>query len=468
MRLNDWSKMNDVKGKRVTVVGLGEHGGAIGNILWLHKQGARLVVTDLKNAEQLAESIKMVGQDKGIEWVLGEHRAEDFTRADLVIINPGVPRNLPFLLRARAAGVPVEMDSSLFFRWFDRRRIIGVTGSKGKSTTTTAIAALLGIPAIGIEGTSPLLQLEQLNNDKKVVFELSSWRLEPLAAQQISPGTAIITAIYRDHLNTYASWEEYMDVKKIIVKWQQPTDRAILNFDDERLRAWSTKLISQVISYSIKDYKTRGIFIKHNHVMVRELKGEERLMDTDELPARYEHEIRNLLPAIYLAWQQGMNKEQIIGALRKVRLLPHRMETVAVIGKVEFINDSAATMPDATIAALAALQGKTIVHILGGNDKVLEFAPWAQQEAIANVRHIIWLPGTATEKMAQAYERAGGRSQAESATDMADAVRRAAQIAQAEDIVLLSPGATSFSSFKNEFDRGNKFKEAVRNLQKHA
>lgn len=454
----------DLQGARVTVMGLGEHGGALGNIKWLHDQGARLVVTDLKSPTDLQASIRQMGDVSDIEWVLGKHREEDFTKADLVVMNPAVSRHSPYIELARARGVRVEMDSSLFFQLFDKKRIIGVTGSKGKSSTTTAIGQVLGIKTIGLEGTSPLASLKDLGKEDQVVFELSSWRLEPLQARAMSPGTAVVTSIYRDHLNTYDSWEQYIETKKTLVRYQGKGDLALLNFDDEILRGWAKDLDCEVASYALQDYQTRGIFIRGDKIIVRWSAQEEIIMTVKDLPMRYAQEVRNLLPAIFLAWQKGMPKEKLKLAVQQIKALPHRMEAVAVIDGVEYINDSAATMPDATMAALEALSEKRIIHILGGNDKELDFTRWAAKENQTNIKAMLWLPGNASEKMRQAYQAAGGRHTSEKVQDMAEAVERAAGLAEPGEVVLLSPGATSFGSFKNEFDRGNRFKAAVNKL----
>lgn len=457
-------RVADLKGTRITVMGLGEHGGALGNIKWLLSQGAQLVVTDQKSRADLQESIQQVGDIPGIEWVLGRHREKDFTETDLVIMNPAVNRRSPYLELARARGVRIEMDSSLFFQWFDKKRIIGVTGSKGKSTTTAAIGQVLGIKTIGLEGTSPLASLNKLGNKDRVVFELSSWRLEPLQGREMSPGTAVVTSIYRDHLNTYDSWEHYIETKKTLVKYQETGDLALLNFDNEILREWAKELDSEVGSYSLKDYQTKGIFISRDQIVVRWPTKEEIIMTLKDLPVKYAHEVRNLLPAIFLAWQQGMPKKKIRLAVQQVKVLPHRMEKVAVVDGVEYVNDSAATMPDATIAALDALRAKRIIHILGGNDKKLDFTRWAEKESQANIKAMIWLPGNASENMRRAYQAAGGTQPSEKVQDMTEAVKQAADMAETGEVVLLSPGATSFGSFKNEFDRGNRFKTAVDDL----
>lgn len=464
---NKIQNIEDLKGAKITVMGLGEHGGGIGNIRWLLQQGARLVVTDLKKESELEKSVKKITDgNEEIELVLGEHREKDFTKTDLVIKNPAVPRTSRYLELARSSGVQIATDSSLFFQWFDRSKIIGVTGTKGKSTTTAAIATILDLTMTGIEGTAPLPALGKLKKNDEVVFELSSWRLEPLADLQLSPGTAVVTSIFRDHLNTYNSWEEYVETKKIIIQYQKPEDWALVNMDDPILRTWEKDIAGMVISYSLGDYGREGIFIMDKAIVIRQRGKETDILSVNDLPVEHDHERRNLLPAIWLGWHRGMASAEIKQAMSKFHPLPHRLESLGAVNGVEYINDSAATMPDATIAALSALRNKSIVHILGGNDKELDFKEWAEAEAGAQVKRLIWLPGNASAKMEAAYRDAGGNQVCIPAADMTRAVALAARVAVAGEVVLLSPGATSFGSFKNEFDRGSRFKKAVRDLSR--
>jgi len=460
----------DLKNKKVTVAGLGLHGGALGNIEWLYEQGAILTVTDLKTEEELAKTVEKLKKFPELTLILGKHRDEDFTKADLVLRNPAVPRTSKYLKLAQAAGVPIEMDSSLFFEFCPSTNIIGVTGSKGKTTTASAIAALLkaNYPqtvAVGVDGVSPLGELKSIQPDSPVVFELSSWRLEPLDERKISPPVGVVTSLFRDHLNTYSSFEEYIEIKKVLVKYQNKDGVAILNSDDERLRSWKNDLPGKILWYGLEDRGAEGIFVRDSRIYTRLNGAEQEVCALKDVPFESAHEQRNMLPAILIARLHQISIPDIKTELARLTPLPHRLEIVRQLSGVKYINDSAATMPDATIAALKAMQGKPLVHILGGSDKALLFEELAEEEKKAAIRALIFLPGTATERMQkEILEGFGEKPAVYTVKTMPEAVQKAREVAQAGDTVLLSPGATSFGLFQHEFDRGDQFRALVRAL----
>jgi UDP-N-acetylmuramoylalanine--D-glutamate ligase len=463
----DYTRLRD---KHVTVMGLGLHGGALGTIKWLHKQGAKITVTDLKTEQELAGSIEQLNKYPGIKLVLGQHQEEDFTGANLVIRNPAVPKDSAYLQAARRAGVPIEMDSSLFWQYSPSRDIVGITGSKGKTTTAYAIATVLQASdpeavAVGIDGVSPLGELTNVKQSSPVVFELSSWRLEALDAHQLSPPTAVVTSIYREHLNTYRSFEEYIETKKVIFKHQQPYEITILNWDDQHIREWTDAVPAKLYWYSLQPLPAEeGIYIEDEVVRARLRNQVNDIFSTDVLPFHAEHEQRNLLPAILIGLLRNIPVPTIQQAIESIKRLPHRLEIVRRLDAVTYINDSASTMPDATIAALHALKTQSIVLIVGGGDKGLVFDGLAEKIAAANIRALIWLPGTATKRM-QKIINPTTPAKIVSASDMQSAVQQARQITRPGDIALLSPGATSFGLFQHEFDRGNQFRAAVQQLQ---
>ena len=465
--------METLRGKKVTVMGLGLHGGALGTIEWLYSLGADITVTDMKTQTQLAPTLEKLRPYPNIRYVLGQHNETDFMGADMVIRNPSVPRTSPFLLKARENNVPVEMDSSLFFEYAPTEDIIGVTGSKGKTTTANAIAIVLKhfrpeAVAVGVDGVSPLGKLPEINKGAPAVFELSSWRLEALRERALSPKTAVVTSIYRDHLNTYDSFADYIEVKKSILLSQGKEDVAILNGDDVEIVTWRTQVPGRLYWYSVTDLPTGdGIFLRDGQVIIRQADKETVVMGADMLPLQSAHEKRNLLPAILIGYLRGMQPDELTKAMALVHRLPHRMEIVGGFDGVTYINDSAATMPDATIAALQSLQGKSVVHILGGSDKALEFGELAVALGKATIRALVWLPGTATEKMKGLILSQVPGVPTYDAVSMESAVALAKQATKAGDIVLMSPGATSFGLFLHEFDRGDKFRVAVRNLKQN-
>lgn len=457
--------------KRITVAGLGVHGGAAGNVRWLADQGAIITVTDLRSAEELAPSLAKLENLSNIRYVLGEHRESDFTNTDLVLQNPAVRRDSPYLQAARRAGVPTTMDSSLFFKHSPTRTIIGVTGSKGKSTTVHMIAKLLrlkyaNVITIGNEGTSPLAALPLLDAHSIVVFELSSWRLESLGEHHLSPQTAVVTSLYPDHLNTYDSFDHYLDAKQNIVRYQHIDDRALLNYDDELVRSWQPHVRARGAWFSLQNsIPDRGICVDRGMLTLVTARGTIPLFSINDVNVKSEHEQRNILPAVYLAFMSGVRTESMRLCLTKSGGLSHRLETIRSLHGITFINDSAATIPEATTAALHALKDRHIVLICGGSDKKLNFEIFGRAVANAHIRSFIFLPGDATEHMQHAIRAAYRQPPSMiQAVDMPDAVARACEVAQENDVVLLSPGATSFGLFQHEFDRGNQFRAAVGQL----
>lgn len=463
--------MYALKDKRVTVVGLGLHGGAVGNVRWLHGQGAKLLVTDLKNEHELASSLEQLRDLPDITYVLGQHREHDFTTADLVLRNPGVPASSTFLIAARKAGIPVEMDSGLFFTLTPTKKIIGITGSKGKSSATNAVAHLMQlvfghVVTIGIDQTSPLLALSSLTPRDLVVFELSSWRLEALREHHISPPTALVTSLYPDHLDSYDSFTDYVATKKTIMRYQGTRDQVLLNYDDAAVREWSRECPGQLIWFSLgEDIPDHGIFVRRGMVTIQGGRGTIPLFPLARIPSTSEHELRNVLPAIYLAFNAGARVSSIELHVSHLERLKHRLEKVRAARGISYINDSAATIPEATIAALKTLGDQHVVLILGGSDKRLVFDELAHVLCGIRVRALVFLPGSATERMRRVVLSAyASPPPTLDAATMREAVAVATRLAEPGDIVLLSPAATSFGQFKHEFDRGDQFRNEVKSL----
>jgi UDP-N-acetylmuramoylalanine--D-glutamate ligase len=367
------------------------------------------------------------------------------------------------------------MDSGLFFKEIGSSRIIGVTGSKGKTTTSHAIATLLArqepdIASVGIDGVSPLGKVEDLRaKTGSIIFELSSWRLEALDEMQVSPATAVVTSLYHDHLNTYESFDDYIKTKQVIFRYQTAADRCLLNADDPFIRRWRALVPSRLFWYSVHDLKEgEGIFVRNGTIMIRlfDKSGvvNHSLFAWDALPLPSLHERRNLLPGILLAFLTGAQVPAIQQQITRITRLPHRLELVKTIRGIRFVNDSAATIPDATMAALDALGATPIVHILGGGDKQLDFEALAQREAKAQIKALVLLPGTASAKMKEQLLKSKRYPEIREVSSMPEAVETASHLATAGDTVLLSPGATSFGLFQHEFDRGDQFREAVKEL----
>lgn len=436
----------DLKNKKIIVMGLGLHGGGLEAIKWLVKQGAEVLVTDLKTRTELAESLKQL-KNLPIKYVLGKHRTEDFKNIDIVIKNPAVPENSPYLKIAKKNKVLIETDISLFLQEIGLdRRVIGITGTKGKSTTTSLIGEILKqkYPEIIIAGNirvSPLKFLSKKITPKTlIVLELSSWQLAGIKNLKYSPHIAVLTNIMPDHLNKYKSMKEYIADKEIIFKYQKPGDILIANKDNLKLKQVIKKARprAKIIWFSKKDLKNYKLKIIG------------------------EHNIENAAAATAAAAIMKIPPTIIKKTIENFIGLDSRLQFVKESRGVKYYNDTTATTPEATIAALKSFPAQKIILIAGGADKNLDFNQLGQ-EVKKRVKKLILIKGTANSKIKRALKKAGYDKEIKEASLMIQAVKQAQKSSQKKDIILLSPACASFGLFKHEFDRGNQFVKAVRN-----
>ncbi|MBU2540012.1 UDP-N-acetylmuramoyl-L-alanine--D-glutamate ligase [Patescibacteria group bacterium] len=485
---------NLFKNKRVTIMGLGLHGGGAGVAKFFYEQGAEVLVTDLKTKEQLEKSLKKL-RKFNIKYRLGEHKEEDFINTDLIIKNPAVPQSSRYLEIARNNKVSITTDINIFFE-LSRAFAIGVTGTKGKSTTATLIYEILKSKSrntilAGNIGVSPLEFLDKINEKSKVVLELSNFELEDLKK---SPQIAVITAIYPDHLDRYGSYEEYIESKKPIFKYQKPTDFLILNYDNPQVRNFEKDANSNIYFFSNnfylkRDKKNPGCFIEDNNVFFAN--ETEPIFNIEEIKLPGEHNISNILGAVTVAKILKIPNKNIKKVVSKFGGVSNRQQVIAQINGVKYINDTTATMPEAVIQALKTIKGEDsqsrIILIAGGQDKKLEYKELAK-EIIGKVEKLVLLPGTASEKIKRELFNIKPNFKVISVESMVGAVKEASLGIQNKDIILLSPAAASFTPlgvikrktkkedkalkpltgfnlFKNEFDRGEQFIKAVKKLK---
>ena len=459
-----------MKGKKITVMGLGLHGGGIGTVRFLSEIGAQVVVTDLKSKEELAPSLKKLAGLKNVTYVLGQHWPEDFKKVDMVIKTPPVPWTNKYIKMALESNVSVEIDSSLFFK-FCRNLIIGVTGTKGKTTTAHLIYKILeaaGISAVevGVSQISVLDKLKDLKKDSVVVFELSSWRLSALGKHKLSPQIAVITNIFPDHLNYYKSMEEYIKDKKNIFLYQNRKDSSVINGDNAIMRQFEGEIKSQLIKFSKnKVSKGKSVGIDNGIIYFSDGIDERKVMEVREIKLRGEHNLENVLAAIAATCAAGVKLEIIRKVILEFEGIPNRLELVREVNGVKFINDTSATTPEAAIGGINSFS-EPIILIAGGSDKNLDMTTFAKIIR-DKVRKVIFLKGPATDKIISAIKEMDNNS-ANSEFKIVGSMEEAVMLAQKEtekgDVVLLSPGAASFGLFTNEFDRGDKFREAVNRL----
>lgn len=438
------------KDRRVLILGLGQfpQGSGVSAALLFAKLGAKVTVTDLKNAKDLGDNVRRLKKFKNVRFVLGRHDLKDVRDSEFIVPNQRVRQNAPEIKLACKLGVPTQTEIALFLNRCPAT-VIGVTGTRGKSTTTALIAYILkqGKRRVWLGGNilvSPLTFLSKIKKNDIVVLELSSFQTESLAdARPVD--IAVITNIKRDHLNAYADMGEYAEAKAQIFRNQTPKQTVILNADDAYGREWMKEAPSKVLSFGSK-----------NKLPIK----------SSELFLIGEHNIQNAIAASLAAKVAGASAAQIKQGLKTFKPLPNRLETIRVWRNIRFVNDTTATTPDGTIAAIEALQSghHHLWLIAGGADKELRYLDFAEIIAKHHPRvHLLLLPGDASEKMKKSL--GGFREHVHPVKDLREAVELARRSAIPGDAVVLSPGAASFNQFKNEFERGEMFVELVKNLK---
>lgn len=472
---------SDFLGARVLVMGLGLHGGGLSVARWLLKRGATVRVTDLKKKSQLAPTMARLPKTRRLTFTLGAHRHADFRWADMVVQNPGVPRESPYLVTARRANATVENEATLFFKLVGRERIVGVTGTRGKSTTAALSAAILKTvyPNTVLGGniaTAPMFAVVDrvLSFRAPVVLELSSWHLENLGEQRLSPHVAVVTNVMPDHLNRYRSMAAYAAAKRQIVANQRDGDFVVLNWDNPWTRKLAAACRGTVVACGATDtgkipevYGRRTLYWCEGRARVR-------VASRGDWQIPGAHNLSNILAAVAVSELFGVPAGAIRKALRAFPGLPYRQQYVGSVNRVRYVNDTTATTPEATIAALEAVgagkrkNDRRLVLIAGGSDKGLppeSFAALARAIR-ASCKAVVLFSGRGSERIGFELERGNAvLSVVSNVQTMAEAVAAAQTFAEPGDTVLLSPACASFGLFQHEFDRGDQFNVCVRSSQ---
>jgi UDP-N-acetylmuramoylalanine--D-glutamate ligase len=450
------------------VIGLAREGLDLTRFLIAH--GASVVVTDQKPAEQLQEAMAQLesgtltpalsqrerGSPGPVTYRLGGHSVDDLDGIDVVYASPGVPPEHELLQAASARGIQVSSLVELFFALCPAP-ILGVTGSAGKSTTTSLIGDMFVAAGrdvfVGGNIGRPLLgKLDQMSTSSWVVMELSSFQLESL---RVSPHISLVTNVTPNHLDRHSSMESYWEAKGQILAHQTATDWAVLNADD----AWTLRYRprGRALFFSLEGV-VDGAYLAGDHLM---LLGEP-LLDVAEVPLRGRHNLANVLAAMASAHAASIDRPAMQAAVRAFKGVPHRLQTVAERDGVLFVDDSIATAPERSIAALRAYD-EPVVLVAGGRDKHLPMEAWADLIA-RRVKHVVLL-GEMSELVARALQASDPSFTAISrAASMDEAVDQAARVARTGDVVLLSPGGTSYDMYRDFEERGHDFARAVGEL----
>ncbi|MFA4936716.1 MAG: UDP-N-acetylmuramoyl-L-alanine--D-glutamate ligase [Patescibacteria group bacterium] len=453
-----------LKNKKVLVVGLGLQGGGVSTVKWLVEQGAKVTVTDLKTKKQLIRSVRSL---KGcpVVYRLGGHNLKILKGQELIVQNPAVPNDSKIIKAAVTQALPIENEASLFFK-FCLAPIIAITGSKGKSTVTAWLGKIFSsynkktVVAGNIKDRLMLDELPHVKPNTPVILELSSWHLEGLSRWRLSPQVALITNILPDHLNRYRTIDDYVKAKTNIFKFQKKNDLVVLNYDNQVTQRLSRKISSRLFWYSTTHIVANGCYIKKGYVYYCYHGKSQKIYSVKSIKLLGQHNLSNALAVTTLAKVAGMPTKFIRQGIKEFKGLHSRLELVASKHGVKYYNDTTATIPLATLAALDSFKQKSITLIAGGADKKLDFCTLAKQIK-KQVNKLILLPGTATDKLKRELSP---KYQFYLVNSMRQAVKLAARVTPNGGVVIMSPAAASFGLFVNEWDRGEQFIKSVKLL----
>lgn len=452
----------EVAGKKVLIIGAARSGVACAR--FLAARGARVVLNDRQPIEQWsAEAIALKAE--GVGCMSGELPMWLLDQVELVVMSPGVPSKIIPARYADRAGAEVIGEVELASR-FLRGRIVGITGSNGKTTTTTLIGEILknaGLTAqVGGNIGTPLVSMVDTSREEGwTVVELSSFQLETIV--NFHPSVALVLNVTPNHMDRYETFVDYAAAKHRIFRNQTSDDVAILNADDETVSSWVKGLCAHTVQFSVRRELAEGLFLRNGQEIVSRTKdGERVLIMRDEMKLRGLHNVENVLAAMAAGLSCGTAPDSMRETVKNFESVEHRLEFAEEVNGVSFYNDSKATSVDATLKALEAFADEPgkVVLILGGRGKQAPYSPLIPLVR-SRVRKLI-LIGEDAETI---EKEIGGETQTERASDMPDAVRRAYEASVTGDIVLLAPACASFDMFKSFEHRGQVFKSEVARLR---
>jgi UDP-N-acetylmuramoylalanine--D-glutamate ligase len=450
----------ELRGKRVLVVGLARTG--VATSLFCAARGANVTATDARTEKAIGDVLSQL-RTAGVHLELGGHREETVLDQDLIIPSPGVPADVPLLKSARAKGITIWSEIELADRFLNGR-LIGITGSNGKTTTTSLIEHILrsaGISTIlaGNIGTPLISRVEETNDASVTVVELSSFQLELI--DSFRTNISVFLNLTPDHLDRHHTLDEYGAAKARIFENQTETDSAVLNADDPATTKYAPAK-PQVFWFSRKQRVAQGAFVRENEIVFRRDGKEETLLKLQDIPMAGAHNVENVLAAVAATRLAGADASAIAKGVRSFSGVEHRLEFVAEIGGVRYYNDSKATNVDATLKALDSFPGRILV-VLGGKDKGSDYT--GLQKSLREKTILALLIGAAAEKI---EKQIAGSVAIERAGTIERAVEIASQAARPGDVVLLAPACASFDQFENYEHRGRVFKDLVHQLERHA
>jgi len=465
--------MTDWSGKRILILGAARQGLSLAR--WLARHGARVTLNDFRPLDDM-RAAQATLCDVEVEWVLGGHPVELLERTDLLCLSGGIPLTLQIVSEAIRRGIPLSNDTQIFLEAVPCPTI-GITGSAGKTTTTTLVGLMAKEHFASKEPPSsrrrvyvggnigdPLINyVDEMQPDDLAVLEISSFQLEQMTR---SPQVAAILNITPNHLDRHGTLEAYIAAKARLIEFQQAGDTAILGRDDPTAWGLRRRVRGRLLTFSLQELEEGldGAYLQDGLLNLRIGDAYMPLLLREKIHLRGDHNVSNVLAAFAIGHAAGFTLDAMLSAVEDFRGVPHRLEFVREWRGARWFNDSIATAPERTIAAIRSFD-EPLVLLLGGRDKNL---PWGDLAALVRQRvdHVI-LFGEAAEKIAAALgqPKAGERPYSvDQCEHLHEAVLRAAEIAEAGDVVLLSPGGTSFDEFKDFAERGERFKQWVHEL----
>ena len=451
----------NIKDKKVLLVGLAKTG--VSTIKKLDKLGASIVVTDIKPKEKLEDILSQLNGLNNVEYILGSH-PEDISDIDLTIVSPGVPLDLPFIEKLKESNVKIIGEVELAYTLSNNPIFVGITGTNGKTTTTSLVGEIFkeanrDTYIVGNIGNPVIDTVDYTDKNSVLVTELSSFQLESI--DTFRPKVSSILNITEDHLNRHHTMENYINAKARIFENQEKSDFSILNYDDSIVRSLNKNNNASILYFSRQEKIDQGVYLDENNNIVISIDGKRiTVLNRNELSLPGDHNLENAMAAILMTYVVGVDLEVIKQVLTTFKGVEHRLEFVTNKNGIIFVNDSKGTNPDSTIKAIGSYE-RPIILIAGGMDKHSDFTDMMKC-ATKNVKELVLLGETADKIEASA--RKEGLENITKVKNMEEAVKKAYELAEDGDVVLLSPGCASWDMYPNFEARGLDFKENIYKL----
>ncbi|MEG1408221.1 MAG: UDP-N-acetylmuramoyl-L-alanine--D-glutamate ligase [Terrisporobacter sp.] len=451
----------NLKNKNILLVGLAKTG--VSTIKLLDKLGANIIVNDIKDEEKLKDILTELKDIKNAEYILGYH-PKNVNHIDLAVVSPGVPLHLPFILKLKEEKIEIIGEVELAYRLSKNPLFIGITGTNGKTTTTSLVGEIFkeakrDTYIVGNIGNPVIETVEHTDENSVLVTELSSFQLESIV--DFKPKVSAVLNLSPDHLNRHHTMENYIEAKGNIFKNQDKYDFTVLNYDDEQVRVLQSKCKGKVIFFSRKEKLDEGVYLDADNNIVIDIDEKIVLLNKKELSLPGGHNLENCMAAIAMSYVCNVDLNTLKHVLKTFKAVEHRLEYVKTLNDIMFVNDSKGTNPDSTIKAVQSYESPVIL-IAGGYNKDSDYNELLEISK-DNVKALV-LMGETADTIEECAKTKGYKTIIR-VSNMKEAVEASYDLAKKGDVVLLSPACASWDMYKSFEVRGNDFKENVNNLK---